>query len=68
MSDRSYTGKVYLAPSGQWGFKFYKDEIEIGGGAGFESEKEAKVGCAEVLWSYDKDAQIKVVQYEQLPA
>ncbi len=66
MSD--YKGRVYLAPSGQWAFKFYESESEIGGGNGFESEKEAQVGCAEVLWTYDKEAEIKVVKYEALPS
>lgn len=47
----SYKGRVYLAPSGQWGFKFYIDDQEAGGGAGFESEKEAKLGCQDVLQS-----------------
>ena len=63
----NYIGRVYLAPSGQWAFKFYENETELGGGAGFESEKEAKMGCGEVLGTYNKNAQIKVVKYEELP-
>ena len=63
----SYRGRVYLAPSGQWGFKFYIDDQEAGGGAGLESEKEAKLGCQDVLQSYVAKPKIEVVKYEELP-
>lgn len=65
MSD--YKGRVYLAPSGQWGFKFYIDDQEAGGGAGFDTEKEAKDGCKDVLLDYIADPKILVVKYEELP-
>ena len=32
----TYQGRVYRAPSGQWGFKYYIDDQEAGGGAGFD--------------------------------
>lgn len=63
----NYKGRVYLAPSGQWGFKFYIDDQEAGGGAGFETEKEAKLGCKDVLQDYIANPEIVVVKYEELP-
>ncbi|ODT58559.1 hypothetical protein ABS71_18850 [bacterium SCN 62-11] len=63
----SYKGRVYLAPSGQWAFKYYIDDQEAGGGAGFKSEKEAKLGCKDVLQGYVAKPKIVVVKYEELP-
>jgi hypothetical protein len=64
----SYKGRVYLAPSGQWAFKFYIDDVEAGGGAGFETEKEAKAGCHDVLVDYGVAVpKIEVVTYRELP-
>lgn len=67
-------GKVFLAPSGQWGFKFYLDGIEQGGGAGCESEAEAIEECDAVLCTYEDGPlaervdRIVTVKFEDLPA
>ena len=45
----TYTGRVFLAPSAEWGFKFYSDGVELGGSAGYESESEAKLACVDLL-------------------
>ena len=45
----SWSGQVYLAPSGEWAFKYFCDGEEMGGGAGFESEDEAGTALAELL-------------------
>ena len=63
----SYKGRVFLAPSGEWGFKYYIDDVEAGGGAGFPTEKEARVGCREVLENYGDALDIEVVAYTALP-
>lgn len=63
----NYKGRVYLAPSGEWAFKYYIDDVESGGGAGFATENEAKDGCIEVLQDYGVTPDIDVVTYRQLP-
>lgn len=74
MNQSKYSGKVYLAPSGQWGFKFYENGVEMGGGAGFETKAEAIDECEGLLCSYadgtldERFDRIEVVRYEDLPA
>lgn len=63
----SYKGHVFLAPSGEWGFKYYIDDVEAGGGAGFATEAEAKAGCREILEDYGATGAIEVVPYTALP-
>lgn len=68
-----YAGKVYQAPSGEWAFKFYENGVELGGGAGFDSEAAAVEGCDEVLSDYPEEVtpaeraeRIQVVKFEDL--
>lgn len=56
----NWSGKVYLAPSGEWAFKFFRDGEEMGGGAGFNSKDDAIDGCVEVLSSYDDNPRIEI--------
>lgn len=62
----TYKGRVFLAPSGEWGFKYYVDDVEAGGGAGFATEAEAKAGCREVLEDYGATVDLEVVSYTAL--
>ena len=68
-----YAGKVFKAPSGQWGFKFYENGVELGGGAGIGSEAEAVEECDAILCGYEDGvlderlARIETVKYEDLP-
>ena len=62
----TYKGRVYLAPSGEWAFKFYDSEVELGGGAGFQTEAEAKQACRDTLQTYG-EAEVEVVEFKALP-
>ena len=48
-----FQGKVYLATSGQWSWKIYRDNEEICGGAGYATSDEADEECSENLRNYD---------------
>lgn len=61
-----WTGDVYLAPSGEWAFKYFEDGKEMGGGTGFESEEEARIACDEILSSRNEDSTPIVDQWRQV--
>lgn len=61
-----WSGKVYLAPSGEWAFKFFEDAEEMGGGAGFESEDEARQACDEILSGREEAPAPIVEQWRQV--
>ncbi len=50
----TYQGMTYQAPSGQWSWKITHQNIEIAGGAGYESEDEAIEAMDDELLVYEE--------------
>ena len=61
-----WTGRVYLAPSGEWASKYFENGEEMGGGAGFESEAEARLACDEIMSSREEATTPIVDQWRQV--
>lgn len=50
----SYQGRAYQAPSGQWSWAISQDNVDIQGGAGYNSEDDALIAMEDELASHQE--------------
>lgn len=66
--DRTYSGLVYLAPSGDWAWRIFFSGEDIVRGAGYSDSGEARADCQEILNDYDPHAEIVIEKPVNLPS